>query len=102
VKKLLVLGGIALACLTLSLPAMAQDVDVYEYEDGSVTAVDSDGNAAHVDEEGSVTTVDSDGNVVHEDVDGSVTVIDNEGNVGYADETGAIGVSADGDVYVEE
>ena len=87
-KKLVVLLGIVLYSLGLSLPVLAQDVDVYEHEDGSVTAVDSDGNAAHVDAEGSTTVVDSDGNVAHEDVDGSTTVIDTEGNVAHEDADG--------------
>lgn len=101
-KKLLVMSGIALFSLVLCLPVIAQDISVDVYEDGSATAVDSEGNAAYVDAEGSVTTVDSEGNVEHEDVDGSVTVMDSEGNIGYADENGAVGISADGDVFVEE
>jgi streptogramin lyase len=102
VKKLLVMSGIAWCSLFLCLPAIAQDVDVEVYEDGSAMAVDSEGNAAHVDAEGSVTTLDSEGNMEHENVDGSVTVMDSEGNVGYADENGAVGVSADGDVFIAE
>lgn len=101
-KKLLVLGGIALCSLVLCLPAIAQDVYMEEYEDGSAAAVDSEGNAAFVDAEGSVTTIDSEGNLEHEDVDGSVTVMDSEGNMGYADENGSFGVSADGEVFLED
>lgn len=87
-KKLLVLCGIILCSLGSSLPVMAQEVDVYEHEDGSVTAVDSEGNAAHVDAEGSTTVVDSEGNVAHEDVDGSTTVVDSEGNAAHVDADG--------------
>lgn len=87
-KKLLLVFGIVLYSLGLSLPVLAQDVDVYEYEDGSVTAVDSDGNAAHIDAEGSETVVDSDGNITHEDVDGSATVIDADGNAAHVDADG--------------
>ena len=101
-KKLLVLSGIALYSFVLCLPVIAQDLDMDVYEDGSVTAVDSEGNAAHVDADGSVTTLDSEGNMEHENADGSVTVMDSEGNVGYADENGAVGISADGEVSVEE
>lgn len=101
-KKLLVMSGIALCSLVLCLPALAQNVDVEVYEDGSALAVDSEGNAAHVDAEGSVTTLDSEGNMEHENVDGSVTVVDKEGNMGYADENGSVGISADGDVYIGE
>jgi hypothetical protein len=88
VKKLVILFGIILCNMGLNSPVLAQDVDVYEYEDGSVTAVDSDGNAAHVDADGSTTVVDSEGNVAHEDVDGSTTVIDAEGNVVHEDAEG--------------
>jgi hypothetical protein len=88
VKKLVILFGVILCSMGLSLPVLAQDVDVYEHEDGSVTAVDSDGNAAHVDADGSTTVVDSEGNVAHEDVDGSTTVIDAEGNVAHEDADG--------------
>jgi hypothetical protein len=84
-KKLLLVFGIVLYSFSLSLPVLAQDVDVYEHEDGSVTAVDSDGNAAYVDADGSTTVVDSDGNVAHEDADGSTTVIDTDGNVAHED-----------------
>lgn len=101
-KKLLVLGGIALYSLVLSLPAIAQDMYMEEYEDGSVMVVDDEGNSVHVDAEGSVTTLDSEGNMEHEDVDGSVTVMDSEDNMGYADENGSFGVSADGEVFLEE
>ena len=93
-KKLLVLFcGTALLTLQFGLPAMAQvdvvdhgdgsttvvdhenGVAVHEDIDGSITAVDDEGNAVHEDADGSVTTVTSDGDIVHEDVDGSTTVI---------------------------
>lgn len=87
-KKLVVLFGIILYSVGLSLPVLAQDVDVYEHDDGSVTAVDGDGNAAHVDADGNTTVVDSEGNVAHEDMDGNTTVVDNEGNVAHEDADG--------------
>ena len=87
-KKLLLAFGIVLYSLGLSLPVMAQDVDVYEHEDGSVTAVDGDGNAAHVDADGSTTVVDTDGNVAHQDAEGNTTVVDTDGNVAHQDTEG--------------
>ncbi|MBI4784156.1 MAG: hypothetical protein HY785_22990 [Oscillatoriophycideae cyanobacterium NC_groundwater_1537_Pr4_S-0.65um_50_18] len=87
-RKLLLIGSMILCTLGLGLPALAQDVDLYEYEDGSVTAVDDEGNAAHVDADGNATTVDDEGNVLYEDVDGSATLVDTDGNVAHEDTDG--------------
>ncbi len=87
-KKLLLICGIVLYSVSLSLPVLAQDVDVYEYEDGSVTAVDDEGNGVHLDADGSTTVVDSDGNLAHEDADGNLTVVDEEGNLFHEDVDG--------------
>lgn len=94
-KKLLLLCGMVLCSVGLSLPVMAQEMDIYQHEDGSVSAVDSDGNAMYIDADGETTVVDNEGNIVHEDIDGSVTVIDTDGNVAHQDSNGNMTILTD-------